>query len=224
MTPEAQQAINNMTSTDIGMVCLTLIILVVVPCITWLISNGKIGTILWEKGKGFKYEKPNNGNEITLQFIDKQHDEAEGKFKRKMLAVSYECFKDNRDGWKHATDIIALNHCMRDIASLSFENYIANLQLIGRWTDEETQSFSIGMLMSARVMIDERLDTYGKSLHLKSSDTFSKITQGKIKKNLKYSTIVNDALESLGMLSNALKEEHEWRSRILTKNQTDLSA
>ena len=217
MTPEAQQAINNMTSTDIGMVCLTLIILVVVPCMTLIIRDGKIGTLSWEKGKGFKYEKPNNGNEITLQFIDKQHDEAEDKFKRKMLTISYECFKDNRDGWKHATDIIALNHCMRDIASLGFENYISNVKQTGRWSDAETECFAMGMLMSARVMIDERLDTYEKSSHLKSSDTFRKITQGKIEKNLRYSEIVNRNLERLGICSSIIKEGHEWRSSILTK-------
>ncbi|MCL2710917.1 MAG: hypothetical protein FWE95_08555, partial [Planctomycetaceae bacterium] len=95
MTPETQHAIHNMTTTEIGMICLTLIILVVAPCITWLLHKGKLSNLSWKMGKGLNVEAADNGNGLALQFLEKLLDEAEYTFKRKMLAIANECFKDN---------------------------------------------------------------------------------------------------------------------------------
>jgi len=211
-------------TTEFWIVCIiavAAVIIVVVPCLTYLIRMEKIGHVKWEKGKLFKFEPPDNGNEAALMFIDKSHDKAEYDFKDKMIDVSYESFKDNILGQKYATRIVALNHCMKDMYDVGFDNYIANLQLIGKWTDTETQSFVRGLLTSSRKMVNAKLDAYEKSMQLRSSDTFRKITQGKIEKNLRYSKMINDGLESIGIGCSSIEEAHALRSGMLMKNQPE---
>jgi len=217
MTTETQQTMSSMTSTDIGMICVTLMILVVVPCVTWLIATGKISSLIWKKGQGLKIEAPDNGNEIALLFLDNLLDDAEAAFKRTMLDNAHECFKENDTGQRYATYIAALNHCLRDLSRVGYNNYIADAQRKGKWSDAEAQCFMRGMLVSARKMIDARLDAYEKCLQFKATDTFRKITEKKIEKNLGYSEMVNRYLGFHGMVSGIIEEGHRRRSSILEK-------
>ena len=220
MTQESQNLITNSANNGLAIVCVSVIAVVLIVCITYLIRTGKFGTWEWIKGKGVTYVPSDNGNEVALLFIDTMLDKAEYDFKDKMIDVSYESFKDNTFGQKYATRIVALNHCMKDMYSAGFDNYIAKAQQIGRWTDVETENFAKGLLVSARVMIDARLDAYEKSIQLRSSCTFRKITQGKIEKNLKYSKMVDTFLESFGMLTDSIEARHEQRSSVLMENKT----
>ena len=218
---DLQQFVNNITTETwtVWLGYLTLIIVVVVPCITLLIYTDKVGTLTWKKGVGFVFEAISNGNEIALLLIDELLDKAEHNFTRRMLILARECFKDNPQGREYATDIAALNHCMRDVASLGFDNYIANAKQMGKWSNEETECFAEGFLVALRGLVDARLDTYEKCSHLKSSDTFRKINQGKREKNIEYSKTINRHLEIRGMGSGTIEKEHERRSGILFRNQ-----
>ena len=220
MELETQHAIHNMTTTEIGMICLTLIILVVAPCITWLLYKGKLSNLSWKMGKGLNVEAADNGNGLALQFLEKLLDEAEYTFKRKMLAIANECFKDNPRGKEHAMSIIALNHCTRDIASTGFDTYMAQAKQMGGWSDEEAEGFAKGLLAMIRTMVDARLDAYGTVRHFKSSNSFQQILQTKIDKNLGYSTMLNRYLDKNGMGSTVIESGHELRSRILQREET----
>ena len=221
MIPESQQAIINITSTDVRIMCLTVVILVVALCVTWLIHNDKIGILSWNKGQGLKFEVPDNGNEVALEFVDRHNDNSLDDFKRTLISNSYECFKDNPNGQQYATYVAALNHCLRDISRIGYKNYVAEASRKGKWSAEEAQCFMQGLLLAARKMIDERLDTYRKCMQLRSSGTFRKITQGKIDKNLEYSKMVNRYLAQHGMGSEVIAYEHNVLSGILSEKQQE---
>jgi len=216
-----EQAVNNVTMDvwTVRLMCVALMVVVVVPCMTLLIYRGKVGTLVWKKGVGLVFEAVSNGNELALMLLEELLDKAEHNFTRRMLALSDECFKDNQEGQRYATRMIALNHCMRDVSSLGFNNYINNAKQMGRWTDAETECFAEGFLVAARGLVDARLDAYEKCSSIKQSDTFRKISQGKIEKNIHYSTIINYHLESRGMGSGTIKEGHARRSSILINKQ-----
>ena len=121
----------------------------------------------------------------------------------------------------------------RKVLKMSLDEKGYREQALGKWAtysggcyyafaDDNimTECFAMGMLMSTKVLVDERLDTYEKSLHLKSSDTFRKITRGKIEKNLNYSGIINRHLDIRGMGSGTITEWHERRSGVLFRNQS----
>jgi len=220
MTPETQQVMNNLATTEVGMICLTLIILVVAPCITWLLYKGKLSNMSWKMGKGLNVEAADNGNGLALQFLEKLLEEAEQRFKRKMLDIANECFKDNQRGKEHAMQIIALNHCTREIRSTGLGNYIADAKQIGGWSDEETDRFARGLLMAIRVMVDARLDAYARCRYFRSSNSFRSILQTKIDKNLEYSSMLNRYLKDHGMDSAIIESGHELRSRILQREET----
>jgi len=188
-----------------------------------LIYTDKVGILTWKKGVGFVFEAISNGNEIALLLIDELLDKAEDTFTRRMLILARECFKDNPQGREYASDIAALNHCTRNIASLGFENYISNAKQMGGWSDTETECFTEGFLVALRGLVDARLDAYEKCSHLKSSGTFRKITQGKREKNIEYSKIINRHLDMRGMGSDTITEGHERRSTVLLENKTKIS-
>jgi len=206
MTPEAYQTISSITSTGIGMICLTLIILVVAPCLTWLIHTGKIRNLAYKRGQGFAFEANDDGNEVALQLLDRSLDDADGNFKRSMLAIAYDCFRENQPGQRHATQIAALNHCMRDLLSVGLTNYIDNAKQIGGWSDAEAECFTRGMLVSARKLIDARLDAYEKCLQIKTTEAFRKITNRKIEKNNNYDKLISRYLGDRGMVSGIIQE------------------
>ena len=212
MTPE--------TITDTGtfnliVVCFTIMIIVVVPCLAWLINSGKIRVFSWKRGEGLTVEATDS-NEIALAFQDKLNDDALDDFKRTLISDSYECFKDNPQGQKHATYIAALNHCLRDITRVGLDSYIANASQKGKWSEAEAQHFVRSLLLASRTMIDKRLDAYEKCLQFGVSDSFRKITRKKHEKNMEYSKMINNYLDRYGMGSETITKGHENRSNIIT--------
>jgi hypothetical protein len=203
-------------------ICLCLLcITVIVAIFAWLINSGKVGTITWKKGYGFTYEKPTNNDALALMLTDKSIDEEESKFKRRMLATVFETFKDNRQGQEQAIRIIALNHCMRDIQSIGLSTHIADAKKIGGWSDEEAESFTQGLLVSGRKLIDARLDAYAKCNQFNTSATFRAVTNSKIEKNIQYSAMINRYLKDYGLKSEILDTGHEWRTKHLTRSMQE---
>lgn len=172
---------------------------VVIMCATYLFDRKKIRGITWSKGM-IQVDSVNT-DESALTLLDQTLDIAEVNHVRRLLSGAFQVFEHNPIGERHAVYIAAINHCMKDIAAIGLDNYIENIQHMGRWNPEETTAFVKCLILSCSELVASRLDAYNNAKNFFSTENFRKVLLQKIDKNIKYKFLLDSYIEDKNLLS-----------------------
>jgi len=175
------------------------ILAVIVVCATYLFDRRRINGISWKKG--VLAVDSNNTDESALTLLDQTLDIAEVNHVRRLLSGAFQVFENNPVGERHAVYIAAINHCMKDIAAIGLDNYIENIQHMGRWSEQETQAFVKCLILSCSELVATRLDAYLNAKNFFTTDNFKKVLLQKIDKNIKYKFLLDTYIEDKHLLS-----------------------